>query len=122
MPRTIAVETVVTTLQTDGIHAEFGGCSEYRALGFSPAFLDFETFTLHASRFADGSLAPLLRLDGLPDEVVIDRTASGRALAAKATLIPGFVRSGYFYTRRAAARAALEWARPRMYFRRSSAR
>lgn len=56
-----------------------------RELGFIPAFLDFQTFTIHCSRFTDG------------------------ALAAKARLIPGFVRGGYFYTRSAAARAAREW-------------
>ena len=56
-----------------------------RAFGFIPAFLDFQTFTIHCSRFAAG------------------------ALAAKARLIPGFVRGGYFYTRTAAARAAREW-------------
>ena len=56
-----------------------------RELGFIPAFFDFQTFTIHCSRFADG------------------------ALAAKARLIPGFVRGGFFYTRSAAARAAREW-------------
>ena len=57
----------------------------HEALGFSPAFLDFQTFTIHRSRFAAG------------------------ALAAKTRLIPGFVRSGYFYTRTAAERAVREW-------------
>ena len=57
-----------------------------RDLGFTPGFLDFRTFTLYRSRFAAGSLA------------------------ARETLIPGFVRNGFFYTRRSAERAALEWA------------
>jgi hypothetical protein len=48
-------------------------------------------------------------LDGLPEDVVIDRAPSGRVVAAKATLISGFVRNGFFYTRTAAARAAAEW-------------
>jgi hypothetical protein len=55
------------------------------AHGFTPAFLDFQTFTLYSSRFAQG------------------------ALAAGTRLVPGYERSGYFYTRRAAARAAREW-------------
>ena len=80
-------------------------------LGFSPAYLDYRTFTIYPSRFADGRLAPLHLLDGLPDEVVVYRAPSGRVLAARATLISGFLRSGFFYTRRAAERAALEWAR-----------
>lgn len=68
------------------IHAGFvGRGEENRGLGFSPAFLDFQTFTIYGSRFADG------------------------ALAARTRLIPGFVRSGFFYTRRAALRAAREW-------------
>ena len=83
-----------------------------KPLGFSPVFLDFDTFTIYPSRFADGRPAPLHLLDGLPDEVVIDRGPSGRPVAAKATLISGFERSGFFYTRRAAANAAHEWARP----------
>ena len=54
--------------------------------GFTPAYLDFQTFTLYSSRLSQG------------------------ALAARTRLIPGFERSGYFYTRRAAARAVREWA------------
>jgi hypothetical protein len=37
-------------------------------------------------------------------------STGGRVVSAKATLISGFVRNGYFYTRAAAARAAREWA------------
>jgi hypothetical protein len=92
------------------IHADTGGRSQENAsLGFRPAFLDFETQTIYPSRFADGRLAPFHLLDGLPDEVVADRLACGRVTAAKATLICGFMRNGYFYTRTAAAKAAMEW-------------
>ena len=92
------------------VHARTGGRSEDNGgLGFRPAFLDFETQTVYESRFANGLPAPFHVLDGLPEEVVADRTASGRVVAAKATLISGFVRNGFFYTRTAAARAAAEW-------------
>jgi len=92
------------------IHAGTGGRSQENAsLGFIPAFLDFATQTIYPSRFADGRLAPFHLLDGLPDEVIVDRAPSGRVIAAKATLISGFVRNGFFYTRAAAARAAAEW-------------
>ncbi|HSN22184.1 MAG TPA: hypothetical protein VLS49_15990 [Usitatibacter sp.] len=92
------------------VHSASGGRSEDNCgLGFRPAFLDFETQTVYPCRFANGMLAPFHVLDGLPDEVVIDRTPSGRVVAAKATLISGFVRNGFFYTRTAAARAAAEW-------------
>jgi hypothetical protein len=91
--------------------ASIGGTSATtRRFGFRPAFLDCVTMRIHLARFADGRLAPCHLLDGLPDEVVADRLASGRVVRAKATLIAGFERGGYFYTRTAAARACTEWA------------
>jgi hypothetical protein len=105
----------VKQLQDENVrHAGTGGVSRGNAnLGFSPAFMDFETQKIYPSRFSDGRLAPLHILDGLPDEVVVDRAPSGRVVRAKATLISGFVREGFFYTRAAAARAAAEWPRDR---------
>ena len=58
-------------------------------LGFRPAFLDFATMTIYPSEVAAG-------MDG------------------RATLIAGFERNGFFYTRTAAARAAMEWASVRV--------
>ncbi len=98
--------------QENELHHGTGGRSaENRDLGFRPAFLDFETQAIYPARFADGRPAPFHILDGLPDEVIVDRTATGRVVSAKASLISGFVRNGYFYTRSAAAKAAAEWAR-----------
>ena len=57
-----------------------------RSLGFRPAILDYATMTIYPSELA----------------AVITTT--------RATLIPGFERKGFFYTRTAAARAALQWA------------
>jgi hypothetical protein len=95
----------------NSVHTGTGGRSQDNSgLGFRPAFLDFATQKIYPSRFGDGRLAPFHLLDGLPDEVVADRAPNGRVLAAKATLISGFMRDGYFYTRTAAARAAAEWA------------
>jgi hypothetical protein len=92
------------------VHTGTGGRSqENSGLGFSPAFMDFATLAIYPSRFADGRPAPFHVLDGLPDEVVADRLPCGRVTAAKATLISGFVRNGFFYTRSAAAKAAAEW-------------
>jgi hypothetical protein len=98
-------------LQLENIfHAGGGGRSQENAgLGFNAAFLDFDTMTIYLSRFRDGRRAPMHLLDGLPDEVVVDRAASGRVVAAKATLVSGFERDGFFYTRSAAARAAQQW-------------
>jgi hypothetical protein len=94
------------------VHLGTGGRSQANSgLGFRPAFFDFATQKIYPSRFADGRLAPFHLLDGLPDEAVADRTAAGRVVSAKATIISGFVRDGFFYTRSAAARAAREWSR-----------
>lgn len=91
-------------------HLGTGGRSEESAgLGFQPAFYDFATQKIYLSLFADGRPAPCHLLDALPDEIVVDRTASGRVTSVKATVISGFVRNGYFYTRTAAARAIAEW-------------
>jgi len=86
-----------------------GRSEENRNLGFRPAFFDFATQTIYLSRFANGRPAPFHMLDGLPEEVVVDRSPTGRVISAKATLISGFERGGFFYTRTAAARAATEW-------------
>jgi hypothetical protein len=86
-----------------------GRSEENRNLGFRPAFFDFGTQTIYLSRFANGRPAPFHMLDGLPEEVVVDRSPTGRVISAKATLISGFERNGFFYTRTAAMRAAAEW-------------
>ena len=78
-------------------------------LKFRPAFLDYTTMAIYISRFADGGLAPFHILDGLPDEVVVMRAPDGRVARAKATLVSGFERDGFFYTRTAAARAISDW-------------
>lgn len=99
-------------LRDENTHfAGTGGRSPENAhLGFRPAFLDFSTQVIYLSCFADGRPAPLHLIDGLPDEVIVDRSPTGRPLAAKASVIAGFVRNGFFYSREAAARAAAEWA------------
>ena len=57
-----------------------------QSLGFRPAFLDYATMTIYPSDFA------------------------AAAVVARGTLMAGFERNGFFYTRTAAARAALQWA------------
>ena len=82
-----------------------GRSDENRDYGFRPAFFDYASQTVYLSRFADGKLAPMHILDGLPEEVVVDRTPTGRVLRTRASLVAGFERNGMFYTRKAAARA-----------------
>ena len=103
--------TSIVQLQLENlVHRGTGGRSEEnRALGFRPAFFDFATQRIYLSCFRNGMPAPIHVLDGLPDEIVIDRAASGKVITTKATVIAGFVRNGFFYTRRAAAKAVADW-------------
>src|SRR5437667_2525773 len=86
-------------------HGTGGRSQENGSSGFLPAFFDVQTETIYPSRFADGRPAPFHMLDGLPEEVVVTRSASGRAATVKASVISGFIRDGLFYTREAAAAA-----------------
>ncbi len=61
-----------------------GGCSEENGeFGFRPAFRDDDTGIVYRARFLDGAPAPFHILDGLPNEVVVQRAESGRVLAVK---------------------------------------
>lgn len=83
-----------------------GGISqENRCCDFLPAFLDSHTGIVYLSRFADGRIAPMHLLDGLPAELVVRRSATGRVMAVRSSLTAGFVRAGRFYTRTQAAQA-----------------
>jgi hypothetical protein len=85
-----------------------GGVSdENRSGGFRPAFYDVATGRVELARFANGLPAPMHLLDGLPDSWVAQRDAAGRVTALRASVIAGFVRGGFFYTREQAAAAAL---------------
>jgi len=98
--------TQATLTHENIVYLGTGGRSrENRRAGFKPAFLDTETGVVHPSRFADGRPAPLHLLDTLPDGVVLKRSASGRAIEVKASIVSGFSRDGRFYTRDEAAQA-----------------
>jgi hypothetical protein len=80
-----------------------GRSEENHGSGFRPSFLDTDTGVVYLSRFSDGRLAPLHLLDGLPDGVVLTRSATGRVSEVKASIVSGFSRGGRFYTRDEAA-------------------
>lgn len=83
-----------------------GGVSqESRPFGFIPAFRDAITGLVYLSRFSDGRIAPMHLLDGLPSELVVQRTRSGRVAAVRSSVTAGFVKAGQFYTRAQAASA-----------------
>lgn len=70
-----------------------------RSYGFKPAFMDRVTGQIYLSRFGDGRPAPVHVLDGLPKELVIQRSASGRVIKVRGSVIAGFVKDGQFLTR-----------------------
>lgn len=70
-----------------------------RADRFLPAFLDPDTNIVYPSRQADGRLAAVHCLEGLPEELVISRDAAGRVAQAKPGLICGFLYEDRFYSR-----------------------
>ena len=80
-----------------------------RGHGFRPAFFDYATCALLLSRHADGRPAEDHLLDGLPDEMVVVRSDCGRVIAIKATLVAGFERNGFFFTKNSAWHASREW-------------
>ena len=74
-----------------------------RPLGFRPAFRNNENGCIYASRFADGRLAPIHMIHGLPDELVTARSATGRITSVKASVQAGFTLGDDFYDREQAA-------------------
>jgi hypothetical protein len=79
---------------------------ENRSLGFRPAFMDAETGIVYLACFSDGRPAPFHLLDGLPDEIVLNRSALGRVVSVKGSVVSGFVLDRTFYTREEAAACA----------------
>ena len=95
------------SLETENrIYAGTGGVSAGNACaGFRPAYYNESTCETVLSRFADGRLAPIHVLEGLPESWVASRDEQGTALEICAGVVAGFVRDGVFYTREAAAAA-----------------
>ena len=95
----------VLRLETSSFLGTGGVSAGNRSDGFRPAFLDTDTNAVYLSRFSDGQAAPFHLLDGLPDELVLRRNASGRVEAVKSAVVSGFVRDGRFYSREEAVQA-----------------
>jgi len=105
MHRPITDEVLAS--ENQAFHGRGGTSAENRGLGFRPAFRDTQTDIVYPSRYADGRPAPCHLLDGLPGELVVARNPGGRVAAVKASVIAGFVRMGFFYTREQAANLAV---------------
>ena len=81
-----------------------GGVSRgNRSYGFLPAFRDSQTGAVYLSRFANGRVAPMHLLDGLP--LITRRTASGHVAAVTGSVTATSLGEGCFYTRDQAANA-----------------
>lgn len=81
-----------------------GGVSHNnRQMGFQSAFLDQATGSIYVSRDTNGKPASVHILNGLPDELVLQRDLNGRPIAIKETVIAGFIHAENFYTREQAA-------------------
>lgn len=78
-----------------------------RSAGFRAAFCDTRTGRAEIARFANGAPSPIHVLDGVPDEWVLDRSASGSVTALKASIVAGFLLDDRFYTREEAANALM---------------
>lgn len=86
-----------------------GVSQENDSYHFLPAFLDTQTGTIYLSCFADGRIAPLHLLDGLPSELVVEKTASRKVMAVKGSVTAGFLHCGCFYSREQAAQVIKEY-------------
>lgn len=96
--------TMFTLLQENQIFRGTGGVSAAnRAYRFVPAFQDTATGRHYVSRFADGRAAPCHLLEGLPDELVVERSERGTVTRIKDSVVSGFLRGARFYTRAEAA-------------------
>ncbi len=70
---------------------------EYTIPAVLPAFQDLETGETHLSMHADGSVATVHLLEGLPDTWILERNGQGQVMAVKESVVAGFVRGGEFY-------------------------
>lgn len=102
-----AMTNQVLRLETSKFMGTGGISAQNRSEGFRPAFLDTDTEAVYLSRFGDGQPSPIHVLDGLPDELVLERSAAGRVKAVKPSVVSGFVRAGRFYSRDEAAQAVI---------------
>ncbi|VAX10346.1 hypothetical protein MNBD_GAMMA26-1510 [hydrothermal vent metagenome] len=92
--------------QQNRAYAGTGGTSEGNHMHrFTPAYMDAETGQAVVSRFADGRSAPVHLLAGLPEEWIVEHTASSYEPKLKDSIIVGFIRDNIFYTRAEAAKA-----------------
>lgn len=101
--KNVALSPVMLGWENQRFEGTAGVSSGNRQQGFRPAFMDSVSGVTHLSRFADGRPAPIHLLEGLPAELLVHRTHTGRVVAVKSSVVSGFVRGERFFTREQAA-------------------
>lgn len=76
-----------------------------RSLGFIPAFYDSESGRIYLSCNKDGTRAAIHILEGLPEELILERDSKDNVVSIKPSVMSGFVKNDRFYTREQAAKA-----------------
>lgn len=104
--------TALTSLSNDTLDSEnrefagtLGVSGNNRDGGFRAAFRDTATGRVLLARFADGRPAPMHLLEGLPREWALSFDEVGCPSQLKSSIVAGFVRGRWFFTREEAARA-----------------
>lgn len=68
------------------------------AFGFFPAFRDLITGRTHLATNADGTIASMHVLDGLPREWADEIDETGQIISLKDGIMAGFIRGDSFFT------------------------
>ncbi|MFD2231823.1 hypothetical protein [Alkalimarinus sediminis] len=91
-------------LQENEVYQGTGGVSQQnRSRVFLPAFFDTLSGKTYLSRFANGRLALIYLLDGLPKVLIVNSTAPEKDRCIRNTVVSGFMLGERFYTRDQAA-------------------
>lgn len=86
-------------LQQQSSYYRFNGAVFSDAsFGFLPAFKNIHTQQTHLSTDADGNIAVMHLLDGLPSCWVDEKDDDGRPLTLHSGIVAGFMRNNEFFT------------------------
>ena len=105
----IAKSSLVSYSRLANENQEFsgtGGISQNNyEYGFIPAFRNENTQEVSLSRLANGHIAPIHTLEGIPREWFLSSGNASNQMILKEHVTSGFVRQGQYYTRKQAAKA-----------------
>ncbi len=93
--------------ESEQYHGTGGTSQGNDEFGFIPAFCDTANNIVYLSRSADGQLAKVHLLDGMPEHLIVSRDKN-RVTAVEKSVVAGFVLNQVFFTRDEAARFVTE--------------